>query len=159
MAESFYLFNSDFEYTDTTESTIYIVLTDPTKAIGEDELSNYWFDNESPTDEIESIKGYWKYYTWKEAYKKYLPLTDNVIIERLNKVMNSSCSELNESESSEVNTTDSTSKKYKLYITLENGTVIEPNYTSADPADFAGEIELMSSERYFAGKIKSIKIE
>lgn len=84
--------------------------------------------------------------------------------ERLNKVINSSCSNSSESvstesESNEANTPDSISKKYKLSIILENDTIIEPNFTSANLADFAGMIELMSSKRYFAENIKSIKIE
>lgn len=164
MAESFILFDSDFESTDNVYTAKYIVLTNPTKAIDKEELYEYWFNSESDSDEVEYINDNWAYYYWDDSIEKYLPLTDNVAIEKLNKAMesfysNSNESESNESESSEVNTTDSTPKKYKLYITLENGTVIEPNFISTNPADFAGMIELMSSERYFAGNIKSIKIE
>lgn len=162
MGKFFKLFDSDFAPTNNTDGANYIVLTNPTKAM--DELFNYWLDSDNFTCEIEKVEGHWKYYYWEDNDERYLPLTDNVVIEKLNEIISSSCSDSSESvstksESSEVNTADSTLKKYKLYITLENGTVIEPNYTSADPADFAGEIELMSSERYFAGKIKSIKIE
>lgn len=170
MAESFKLFDPDFECTNNTESTAYIVITNTAKAIGDDELFHYWLYSNRLIGEIEDIINKqkdttnWTYYYWDTCDEKYLPLIDKVIIEKLNEVISSSCSdfsesESNESESSEVNTTDSTPKKYKLYITLENGTVIEPNFISTNPADFAGMIELMSSERYFAGNIKSIKIE
>lgn len=162
MGKFFKLFDSDFAPTNNTDGANYIVLTNPAKAM--DELFNYWLDSDSFTCEIEKVEGHWKYYYWEDNDERYLPLTDNVAIEKLNEIISSSCSdsnesELNESESSEVNTTDSISKKYKLSIILKNGTIIEPNFTSANPADFAGMIELMSSERYFAGNIKSIKIE
>ena len=177
MAESFILFDSDFESTNNADAANYIVLTNLTKAIDEKELYEYWLNSESDSDEVENINDNWAYYYWDDSIEKYLPLTDNATIEKLNKkigferlnktmtferfnqVMNLSCSDSNESESSKVNNTDSIPSKYKLSIILENGTIIEPNFTSTNPADFAGMIELMSSERYFAGNIKSIKIE
>ena len=182
MAESFILFDPNFESTDNAYTAKYIVLTNPTKAINEEELYEYWFNSESDSDEVENINDNWAYYCWDDSIEKYLPLTDNVTIEKLNKkigleifkktmnfeklnkVINSSCldsseSVSTESESNEANTPDFIPKKYKLSIILENDTIIEPNFTSANLADFAGMIELMSSERYFAENIKSIKIE
>lgn len=163
MAESFVLFDDEFMLTNRTDGAKYIVITDTTKAIDDDELYNYWFDSDCPTEEVEDI-GHYTYYYWEDDYERYLPIIDDKIIEKLDKAMESCCSESNkanssESESAEVNNTNSTPKKYKLYITLENGTIIEPNFTSDNPADFAEMIEVISSELYFAGNIKSIKIE
>lgn len=160
MAESFVLFDDEFILTNRTDSAKYIVITDTTKAIDDDELYNYWFDSDCPTEEIGNVTGLWRYYYWEDSYEEYVPLTIKKIIGKLDKAMESCCSESNkanssESKTNEVNNTDSISKKYKLCITLENGTVIEPNFTSDNPADFAG----MISELYFAGNIKSIKIE
>lgn len=165
MAESFYLFDSDFERTNNTDAALYIVITNTAKAIGDDELFHYWLDSDSFTSEIEDIINKqedttnWTYYHWEDCYEKYLPLKDHTIVAKLNKIIESFNSDSSELESSEVNTTDSILKKYKLSIILENGTTIEPNFTSTNPADFAEMIKLMSSELYFAGNIKSIKIE
>lgn len=165
MAESFILFDSDFVRTNNTDTALYIVITNTAKAIGDDELFHYWLDSDSFTSEIEDIINKqedttnWTYYYWEDCDEKYLPLKDYKIVEKLNKIIESSSSDSSESVSSKVNNTNSISKKYKLSIILENGTIIEPNFTSANPADFAGMIELMSSELYFAGNIKSIKIE
>lgn len=167
MAESFILFDSDFARTNNTDAALYIVITNTAKAIGDDELFHYWLDSDSDsfTSEIEDIINKqkdttnWTYYYWEDCDEKYLPLKDYKIVEKLNKIIESFNSDSSESESSKANNINSISKKYKLSIILENGTTIEPNFTSADPADLTGMIELMSSERYFAGKIKSIKIE
>lgn len=170
MAESFILFDSDFARTNNTDTALYIVITNTAKAIGDDELFHYWLDSDSFTSEIEDIINKqedttnWTYYYWEDCDEKYLPLKDYKIVEKLNKIIESFSSDSSESvstesESPEVDTPDSIPKKYKLSIILENGTIIEPNFTSANPADFAGMIELMSSELYFAGNIKSIKIE
>lgn len=163
MEKSFYLFDQDFNETSDLTNAIYIVITDVERDIFDGELYDKW--HSSFKDELRNIDTGHSYYVWnddEETYE-YISCWEEDLICKLHDLTQSLLTPTEKMEcASEVGVelnSNPITKKYTLTITLENGTVVEPNFTSDNPADFSEMIKLLTSDIYFAGNIKSIHIE